>query len=80
MSHKKWIIRNADKEKASELSEKFNMDPFIAYMLVTRGLSDALSVGTFLGDSYVFTSPFNFADMEEAAFTIGDAVDAGERI
>ncbi len=80
MAYKKWIIRSADKEKASELSEKFNMDPFIAYLLVSRGLSDALSVGTFLGDSYVFTSPFNFADMEEATFTIGDAVDAGERI
>ncbi len=80
MAYKKWIIRSADKEKASELSEKFNMDPFIAYLLVSRGLNDVLSAGTFLGDSYVFTSPFNFADMEEAAFTVGDAADAGERI
>ncbi len=80
MAYKKWIIRNADKDKASQLSEKFNMDPFIAYLLVSRGLGDALSAGTFIGDSFVSVSPFNFADMEEAAFTVGDAIDMGEKI
>lgn len=80
MLHKKWIIRNADKEKASELSEQFNMDAFIAFLLVSRGFDDALSVGTFIGDSFLSVSPFNFYEMEEAAFTIGDAVDTGEKI
>ena len=80
MAYKKWTVRNADKDKASELSEKFNMDPFIAYLLVSRGLDDTLSAGTFLGDSFVSVSPFNFVDMEEAAFTIGDAIDMGEKI
>ncbi len=80
MAYKKWIVRSADKEKATELSEKFNMDAFIAYLLVSRGFDDALSVGTFIGDSFVSVSPFNFADMEEAAFCIGDAIDMGEKI
>ncbi len=80
MAYKKWIVRKADRDKASEISEKFNMDAFIAYLLVARGLDDTLSVGTFIGDSFVSVSPFNFVDMEEAAFTIGDAVDAGEKI
>lgn len=80
MSHKKWIIKNADKEKALDISEKFNMDVFLAFLLVSRGLTDTLSVGTFIGDSFVSVSPFNFFEMEEAAFTIGDAVDIGEKI
>ena len=37
MAYKKWIIADADKEKASDLSEQFNIDPFIAFMLVSRG-------------------------------------------
>ena len=80
MSHKKWIIKNADKEKALDISEKFNMDVFLAFLLVSRGLTDTLSVGTFIGDSFVSVSPFNFFEMEEAAFAVGDAIDMGERI
>ncbi len=80
MAVKKWILREADKEKASVLSEKFNIDPFIAYLLVSRGIDTELAVSSFLSDSFEIVSPFHFADMEEAAFTIGDAVDAGEKI
>ncbi len=80
MAHKKWVVRSADKEKATLLSEKFNIDPFIAYMLTARGMDDDLTVSSFLSDSYETVSPFRFADMEEAAFTIGDAVDYGEKI
>lgn len=80
MAYKKWIIREADKEKASVLSEKFNIDPFIAYLLVSRGIDSELAVSNFLSDSFEVVSPFHFADMEEAAFTIGDAIDNGEKI
>lgn len=80
MSYKKWIVRDADKEKASALSEKFNIDPFIAFLLVSRGIDNDLSVSNFISDSFELVSPFDFADMEEAAFTIGDAVDNGEKI
>ncbi len=80
MAYKKWIVRKADRDKAGEISEKFNMDAFIAYLLVARGIDDTLSVGNFIGDSFVSVSPFSFIDMEEAAFTIGDAIDAGEKI
>ena len=44
MAHKKWLIANADKEKASAISEKFNMDAFVAYLLVARGFDDELKV------------------------------------
>ena len=36
MAFKKWNIAEADKEKASAISEKFNIDPFVAYLLAAR--------------------------------------------
>ncbi len=80
MSYKKWVVRDADKDRASAISEKFNIDPFIAFMLVSRGIEDDLSVSRFLSDSYELVSPFSFADMEEASFVVGDAVDNGDKI
>ncbi|MGN0523041.1 MAG: single-stranded-DNA-specific exonuclease RecJ [Eubacterium sp.] len=80
MSYKKWVVRDADKEKASALSEKFNIDPFIAFLLVSRGIDDDMAVSGFLADSYMLCSPYDFADMEEASFVIGDAIDNGDKI
>lgn len=80
MAHKRWVVREADKEKASALSEKFNIDPFIAFLLVSRGIDDDLGVTSFLGDSLFISSPYDFADMEEASFVIGDAIDNGDKI
>jgi single-stranded-DNA-specific exonuclease len=80
MAYKKWIIREADKDKASALSEKFNIDPFIAFLLVSRGIDDDLSASNFLSDSFELVSPFDFADMEEAIFAIGEAMDNQEKI
>ena len=80
MAHKKWVVRQADKSRATEISEKFNIDPLIAYVLTARGMDDDITASKFLSDSYETVSPYKFADMEEAAFTIGDAIDYGEKI
>lgn len=80
MAIKKWVVRDADKEKASVISEKFNIDPFIAFLLASRGISDDLAVSSFFSDSYEMVSPFCFQDMEEATFVIGDAIDNGLKI
>lgn len=80
MSYKKWVVRDANKETASALSEKFNIDPFIAFLLVSRGIDDDALVADFLSNSYMLGSPFDFVDMEEASFVIGDAIDNGDKI
>ncbi len=80
MAHKKWIIADADKEKASELSEKFNIDPFIAFLLVSRGVDNDLAVSDFLSSSCEFSDPFNFTDMDKAVARIENAIDYGEKI
>lgn len=80
MAFKKWVVRDADKEKASAISEKFNIDPFIAFLLVSRGFDDSMSVSGFLSNTFEFVSPYSFVDMEEASFVIGDAIDSGLKI
>lgn len=80
MAHRKWIVADADKEKASMLSEKLNIDPFIAFLLVSRGIDNELSASEFLSDSCVFTSPYSLADMDKAVNRINKALDNDEKI
>lgn len=80
MSLKKWIIADADKEKASVLSEKLNIEPFIAFLLVARGIDNELSASSFLSSGCEITSPFSFADMDKAVARINRALDSNERI
>lgn len=80
MSHKRWIVADADKEKASMLSEKLNIDPFIAFLLVSRGIDDELTISDFLSDSCAFTSPYSLKDMDKAVSRINKALDNCEKI
>lgn len=80
MAYKKWIIADADKEKASVLSEKFNIDPFIAFLLVARGVDTELGFSDFLTSSFEFSDPFNFKDMDIAVQRIEAAVEYEEKI
>ena len=80
MAYKKWIIADADKERASEVSEKFNIDPFVAFLLVSRGIREDIDVSDFLASSCEFSDPFKLKDMEKAAARIEQAIDFGEKI
>ncbi|MCR5207228.1 MAG: single-stranded-DNA-specific exonuclease RecJ [Eubacterium sp.] len=80
MAHKKWVVRDADREKASAISEKFDIDAFVAFLLVSRGIDTSVAVSDFLSHSFESVPAYKFADLEEASFIIGDAIDNGERI
>ena len=80
MAHKKWLIANADKEKASAISEKFNMDAFVAYLLVARGFDDELKVSEFISSSVRISDPFELSGMDSAVDRIEQAVSLGEKI
>ena len=58
MAIKKWVIRQADKERASQISEKFNIDPFVAFLMVSRGIVDDIDVVNFMTDEFMLSSPF----------------------
>lgn len=80
MAHKKWVLREADKSLANDLSEKFNIDPFIAYLLVARGVDSELAFSDFVSESVKLVSPFDFKDMDRAAQTINTSLKNNERI
>ena len=80
MAFKKWVVRSADKERASALSEKFNIDPFVAFLMVSRGISKDIDAINFLSDDFLMSSPFDFADMEKAVETIYEAIENQEKI
>ena len=80
MAIKKWVIRQADKERASQISEKFNIDPFVAFLMVSRGIVDDLDVVNFMTDEFMLSSPFDMADMDEAVFTVSEAIENGDKI
>ncbi len=80
MSVKKWVVHDADKDRASQISEKFNIDPFVAFLMVSRGIVKDIDVANFVADQFISPSPLNFADMDEAVFAIGEAIDIGCKI
>ena len=80
MAHRKWVLREADKLTANNLSEKFNIDPFIAYLLVARGIDSELAFSEFVSESVKLVSPFDFKDMKEAAETVNNSIRNKEKI
>ena len=80
MSVKKWVMRQADKTLANDLSEKFNIDPFIAYLLVARGINSELAFSEFVSESVKLVSPFVFNDMDKACDAIKQAMERNEKI
>lgn len=80
MAFKRWIVRDGDKEKALVLSEKFNIDPFVAFLLVARGMTDEVDAVNFVSNEFMISSPFDFIDMDIAVFTIEDAIENGDKI
>ncbi len=80
MSYKKWVIADGDKEKASVLSEKLNLDPLVAFLLVSRGIDNQLTASDFLSPGCAFSSPFSLKDMDKAVERINRALDENEKI
>lgn len=80
MAFKKWNISDADKEKASAISEKFNIDPFVAYLLAARGIESDIAISEFLSNEIRLSDPFDLLDMDKAVERIENAVQSGEKI
>ena len=79
MNRKKWIVSKCDKDLAAEIAENCGVDPFAAYLLVARGLTDEFLVESFLYDTDI-CDPFTLPDMEKACERIKSAIDEGEKI
>ncbi|MBQ6935350.1 MAG: single-stranded-DNA-specific exonuclease RecJ [Clostridia bacterium] len=79
MNRKKWIVSECNRDIAAEIAENCGVDPFAAYLLVARGLTDEFLVESFLYDTDII-DPFLLPDMEKACERIKSAIESGEKI
>ena len=79
MNRKKWIVSECNRDIAAEIAENCGVDPFSAYLLVARGMTDEFLVESFLYDTDII-DPFTLPDMEKACERIRSAIDGGEKI
>lgn len=78
----KWQLdQPADSSVVDKLAKDANIDPFIAKMLIQRGITSADAVGDFLNPSVsAFHDPFLMHDMHKGIERIQQAVENGEHI
>lgn len=79
VGRKKWTVSGCDKNIAASVAEACEIDPFVAYLLCSRGYTDEFAVDEYLYDEDIL-DPFLLPDMEKAVQAIDDAVHAGKHI
>lgn len=80
MSFRRWVLPQLDKESAAVLAEECGLDPFLALMLTTRGISEVEAALEFLTGADLTADPLGFADMDKAVDRVRRAIDDGETI
>lgn len=80
MLHKLWEIADCDRDLAADLSERCEIDPFLALLLTARGITDEAEAEEYLSSDCDFSDPFLLADMEKAVERIADALENFEKI
>ena len=80
-SKTRWIVRDIDKEKESQLINQLNISPLVAAMLINRGIDSPGKAEDFLFDhGQQFHDPFLLTDMEIAVSRIKTAIEHEEAI
>lgn len=80
MSRKKWCVSPIDKELAFDISAEFGIDPFVALLLVSRGITDDEEISRFFSDECTLSDPYELKDMDKAVERINHAIASGEKI
>src|SRR3990170_1146054 len=81
-SLKRWVLKQADEGIVARQAEQLRISPFLARLLVLRGLADADSARRYLSSSLRsdLPSPFEMAGMEPAVERIVSAIKNKELI
>lgn len=80
MFRKKWEVAEFDKEEAVRIADEYDLDPFAALLLVSRGICGDDEIIEFLSEDLDFCNPFLLKDMEPAVARIRKAIDSFEKI
>ncbi|HEX9062976.1 MAG TPA: single-stranded-DNA-specific exonuclease RecJ [Clostridia bacterium] len=81
ISNKRWVVRNADEEKAFALFKETGIHPLVCKVLTARGMDEPEKIKEFLEPSIdKMHDPFLLNDMEKAVSRIVKAIDSKEKI
>ena len=70
MSRKQWCVLPSDKELAADITEQYDIEPFLAHLLVSRGITDDMELEDFCFDNAMLLDPFELKDMDKAVIRI----------
>ena len=79
LSLKKWVVSSCDRDLAADIAENCGIEPFAAFLLCARGMTDEFEVESFLYDTDLI-DPFTLPDMAEAVERVSVAIESSERI
>lgn len=81
MQNKKWILFPQDVEKSKEISEKLNISPITAQVLINRGIKNSYQAKEFLSADFShLTPPLNIPNVQKAVNLIRGKIERGEKI
>lgn len=79
MNRKKWVVSRCDRDAAATIAENCGVEPFAAFLLCSRGMTDEFEIERFLYDTDLI-DPYTLPDMEKAVERVNTALENGERI
>lgn len=79
MNRKKWVVSSCDRDAAATIAENCGVEPFAAFLLCSRGMTDEFEIESFLYDTDLI-DPYTLPDMEKAVERVNQALENGERI
>lgn len=79
MNRKKWVVSPCDRDAAASIAENCGVEPFAAFLLCSRGMTDEFEIESFLYDTDLI-DPYTLPDMEKAVERVNQALENGERI
>ena len=79
MNRKKWVVSPCDRDAAATIAESCGVEPFAAFLLCSRGMTDEFEIESFLYDTDLI-DPYTLPDMKKAVERVNQALENGERI
>ncbi|MBQ7295664.1 MAG: single-stranded-DNA-specific exonuclease RecJ [Clostridia bacterium] len=80
MKRKQWFVLPSDKELTADIAEQYDIEPFLAHLLVSRGITDDMEIEDFCFGESMLSDPFELRDMDKAVSRINEALQKGEKI
>jgi len=81
IKNKKWIVLNSNINEISRISNKFNISPLIASVIINRGITNDDDISNYLSkDISLLLDPFLLTDMDKAVLSIKKALNNKTKI